>query len=79
MRSVDLARALAEALRRLRLEADRSQAEMAKTLGISRPTLTRIENADQNVTLRTLNRLQRALRCDAGDLFRPGQLRLPRR
>jgi len=51
---------------------------MAQVLGISRPTLTRLENADQNVTLRTLARLCRRLRCEIGDLFVPGKIRLKR-
>jgi DNA-binding Xre family transcriptional regulator len=76
---VDLAKALASALRRMRQEADLTQAELAKSLGISRPTLTRLENGDQNVTLRTLTQLCRALNCEPGDLFRPGALNAPRR
>jgi len=78
---VDLAAVLAESLQRLRREAGLTQAEMARALGISRPTLTRLESARQNVTLRTLAQLCRVLRCEPGDLFRPGQarLRLPRR
>ena len=42
---------------------------MAKPPGISRVTLTRLENADQNTTLKTLGQLCRALRCRIGDLF----------
>lgn len=52
VRRVDLSRALAEALRALRRDAGLSQSEMAKALGVSRPTVTRLENADQNTTLR---------------------------
>ncbi len=51
---VDLARQLADALRRMREDAGLTHAEMAKRLGISRPTYTRLENADQNTTLKTL-------------------------
>jgi transcriptional regulator with XRE-family HTH domain len=72
---VELNRLLAETLRRARQDAALTQAQMARKLGISRPTLTRLENADQNVTLKTVSRLCRALRCDPGDLFRPGSLR----
>jgi transcriptional regulator with XRE-family HTH domain len=78
---VDLARLLAESLRRLRHEAGLSQVEMARRLGVSRPTLTRLEQAGQNVTLATLGGLCRALGCRPGDLFEPGRLspsRLPR-
>lgn len=46
---------------------------MAKRLGISRPTYTRLESASQNATLKTLNQLCRALRCEPGDLFKPGR------
>jgi len=47
---------------------------MARRLGVSRPTYTRLENGDQNATLRTLGQLCRALRCEPGDLFKPGRL-----
>ena len=78
---MDLARLLAESLQRLRQEAGLTQAEMARVLGISRPTLNRLESASQNATLRTLARLCRALRCKPHDLFEPGnvRMRLPRR
>jgi transcriptional regulator with XRE-family HTH domain len=75
---VDLPRLLAESLRRVREEASLTQVEMARRLGISQPTLARVENADQNVTLKTLGRLCRALRCEPGELFRPGQVRVRR-
>jgi DNA-binding Xre family transcriptional regulator len=42
---------------------------MAKKLGISQPTLNRLESAKQNTTIATLNRVCRALRCGIGDLF----------
>lgn len=73
---VDLGRLLEETLQRLRREAGLTQAEMARVLRISRPTLNRLESASQNVTLRTLARLCRVLRCEPGDLFRPGKARL---
>jgi DNA-binding XRE family transcriptional regulator len=66
---VDLARPLADSLRRLRREAGLSQVQMAKRLGISRPTLNRLESASQNTTLKTLGQLCRSLGCDVGDLF----------
>jgi DNA-binding XRE family transcriptional regulator len=62
----------------MREESDLTHAEMAKRLGISRPTYTRLENANQNATLKTLGQLCRALRCDIGGLFR-GDARLGRR
>lgn len=76
---MDPGRALADVLQRLRREAGLTQAQMARLLGVSRPTLTRLENASQNMTLRTLAQLCRALRCEPGDLFRPGHLQLRRR
>jgi transcriptional regulator with XRE-family HTH domain len=50
---------------------------VARRLGISRPTLTRLENADQNVTLKTLSQICRALRCRPGELFEPGHASPP--
>ncbi len=66
---MDLARQLAEALQRMRRQAGLSQTAMAKKLGVSQPTLNRLENASQNTTLSTLNRLCRALSCSIGELF----------
>ncbi|MBI2162366.1 MAG: helix-turn-helix transcriptional regulator [Candidatus Rokubacteria bacterium] len=73
---MDLARQLADALRRVREEAGLSQVEMARALRISRATLNRLENAAQNMTLKTLSELCRALNCKPGDLFEPGRLKL---
>jgi transcriptional regulator with XRE-family HTH domain len=75
---VDLSRLLADTLQRLRRDEELTQDQLARMLGISRPTLTRIESASQNVTLETLTKLCRALRCEPGELFRPGALRLRR-
>lgn len=66
---MDLSQRLALTLRRLRQEASLTQTQMARRLGVSRPTYTRLENAGQNTTLKTLSQLCRALRCDIGDLF----------
>lgn len=46
-----------------------SQDAFARKLGISRATLTRLENAGQNTTLKTLTQITKSLRCDVGDLF----------
>jgi transcriptional regulator with XRE-family HTH domain len=54
----------------MREEAGLTQTEMAKRLGISQPTLNRLESGAQNTTLKTLGQLCRALRCDVGQLFR---------
>jgi len=64
-----LSRQLAESLRRLREEANLTQTQMAKRLGISQPTLNRLESASQNTTLKTLTQICRALRCAPGDLL----------
>ena len=72
---MDLARQLAESLRAMRRDAGLTQTAMAKRLGISQPTLNRLEAAGQNTTLRTLTQLCRSLRCRAGDLF-DGQAKL---
>ena len=73
---MDLANALAESLRRLREKAGLSQVQMARRLGISRPTLNRLETASQNTTLNTLGQLCRTLRCGPGDLFAADPRRL---
>jgi DNA-binding XRE family transcriptional regulator len=61
----------------MREDAGLTHAEMAKRLGVSRPTYTRLENAAQNTTLKTLGQVCRALRCKLGELF-DGAVRLPR-
>ena len=70
---MSLADALAANLRARR--GSLSQEAFARKLGISRPTLTRLETAGQNTTLRTLEQLAKALRCDVGELFRPPRAR----
>jgi len=72
---VDLAKPLAESLRHLRRQAGLTQGAMARRLGISRPTLNRLESASQNTTLKTIGQLCRALQCQPGDLFTPNTLR----
>ena len=62
-----LAQRLAANLRARR--GDRTQEEFARRLGISRPTLNRLEAAAQNTTLKTLEQISRALRCPVGELF----------
>lgn len=47
-----------------------TQEVFARKLGISRATLTRLENGAQNTTLRTLNQITKSQRCDIGDLFK---------
>lgn len=76
---MDLARQLAESLRRMRKEAGLTQTAMAKRLGISQPTLNRLESGSQNTTLKTLTHLCRALGCRVGDLFEARVKLRPRR
>lgn len=64
-----LANQLAKSMRGLR--GDLSQREFARKLGISIATLSRIESAQQNVSLATLERLCIRLKCDMGQLFDP--------
>jgi len=63
-----LAQALAENLRKHR--GDLTQEVFARKLGISRATLTRLENAGQNTTIATLEQITKALKCKVGDLFK---------
>ncbi len=66
---MDPGRQLGEVLRRLRHQEKLSQTAMAKRLGVSQPTLNRLEMAGQNTTLKTLTQLCRALRCTVSELF----------
>ena len=66
-----LAERLAWRLQELR--GDVAQVQFAKKLGISKSSLNRLEQGDQNVSLRTLETLCRKLKCDIADLFPPGQ------
>ena len=74
---MNLADQLAESLRRLRQDADLTQKDMAKRLGLSHSTLHRVERGTYNTTVRVLEALCEALDCRPGDLFEPGRLRLP--
>ncbi len=64
-----LRRRLARGLARLR--GEQSQNEFSRRVGVSGPTINRIENQVQNVSLDTLEKLCIRLRCDIGDLFPP--------
>jgi putative transcriptional regulator len=65
---MNLADTLAKNLRTRR--GDLTQEQFARKLGISRPTLTRLENGAQNTTINTLERIAKSLRCDVCELFR---------
>jgi transcriptional regulator with XRE-family HTH domain len=47
-----------------------TQEAFARKLGISRPTLTRLESAAQNTTISTLEQIAKALRCHVCDLLK---------
>lgn len=65
---MEAAARLAANLRRQR--GNLSQKAFARKLGVSRATVTRLEAGSQNATLKTLDQLSKALRCDVADLFR---------
>ena len=65
----NLAARLARRLRDLRGETP--QYLFAQRLGVSKSSLNRLEIGDQNVSLKTLERLCSRLKCDVADLFPP--------
>ena len=65
---MNLEKRLSENLKILR--GKQTQQAFAKKLGISRATLTRLENCAQNTTIKTLEQITKSLRCDIGDLFK---------
>lgn len=65
---MDLATKLANNLRARRKQT--TQEAFARRLGISRATLTRLENGEQNTTIKTLEQITKALRCEIEDLFK---------
>ena len=58
---------LAKKLRALR--GDVPQRTFARKLGVSVATLNRLESCQQNITLKTLEKLCVRLKCKIGDLF----------
>ena len=50
---------------------EQSRVAFAKQAGISFFTLQRLEKAEQNVRLRTIGKIMRALKCSLDDMF-PG-------
>lgn len=46
-----------------------SQEAFARKIGISRATLNRLESCSQNTTIKTLQQIAKALRCEITDLF----------
>ena len=65
---MDLVDILARNIRALR--GDKTQDAFARKLGISQSTLARLESGVQNTTIKTLQQICKALRCDIGELFR---------
>ena len=64
---VQLRERLARFIREKR--GDIPQREFARKIGVTQSTVMRIENRDQNVTIKTLETLCRAFHADIGDLF----------
>ena len=62
-----LAIRLGKRLRELR--GEESQLQFSRTLGISNSSLNRMEQGEQNVSLKTLEVLCKRLKCDISDLF----------
>ena len=65
---MDLVDNLARNIRALR--GDKTQDAFARKLGISQATLARLESGAQNTTIKTLQQICKALRCNIGELFR---------
>ena len=64
-RSIDMN----EKMRKARLERGLSQAELAKTIGVSRQTINMIENGGYNPTIELCIRICRVLGVTLNDLF----------
>lgn len=62
-----LAKRLGKRLQELR--GEESQLQFCRKLGISNSSLNRMEQGEQNVSLKTLETLCKRLKCDVGDLF----------
>ncbi|MEJ3653491.1 XRE family transcriptional regulator [Actinomycetes bacterium KLBMP 9759] len=79
--AVEQARRLAAVVRRHRAATSRSLGELSRATGLSKTSLSRIENAEANPSLETLWRLGRALNLSIGQLFdgtEPASLRVLR-
>ncbi len=62
-----LAKRLARKL--LELRGDTSQNQFAKQLGISNASLNRLELGNQNISLKTIQKICTRMKCDVADLF----------
>jgi len=65
---MNLAETLATNIRMRR--GEKTQEAFARKLGISQATLARLESGAQNTTIKTLQQICKALRCDIGELFK---------
>lgn len=65
---MDLVDILARNIRALR--GDKTQDVFTRKLGISQATLARLESGAQNTTVKTLQQICKALRCNIGELFK---------
>ncbi|VAW87630.1 hypothetical protein MNBD_GAMMA17-1066 [hydrothermal vent metagenome] len=63
-----LAQILARNIKTLR--GEKTQREFARKLGVSPATVARLETAEQNTTLATLDTIVKALKCDINDLLK---------
>lgn len=64
------AKKLGDNLKRIRLEKDISQSEVAKALGVSRGFVSNLENGKTNPTLTTISRLANAVGVTADKLLK---------
>lgn len=71
----DLARRMGHHLRRLRMGLDLSQEEVAGRCGLTRANLSRIENAQANVTVITLEAICHVLHLSLAEFFEDLPLR----
>ncbi len=63
----DLIKQISKTLRQLR--KNQTQREFARRLGIDVATLNRLENKNENITLKTIQKMCNSLNCSVGDLF----------
>ena len=70
MQGQDSIHAVACTVRRLRKERGWSQEEFAAKCGLHRTYVGAIERAEENLTLRSLDKLAKALRVHPADLLR---------
>ncbi len=65
---MNLAETLAKNLKKRR--GDETTRDFARKLKISKSTLSRLENVDQNVNLNTIQQITKSLNCSICDLFK---------